>query len=315
MKTKLSSALLLLLTACIWGFAFVAQVVGGESVGTFWFNGIRFLIGAASLLPLIFLLERKKNTDSHSFRSGMVSGLILCAASNFQQWGINLTGSSGRAGFITALYTVLVPFFAAAFFRKRTGRNAVIGALLALIGLFLILSGGMASTDTPFFAVSLAFSLRGGIPSGGTLAVGLGDVVLFACAILFSFHILYIDSRGSSIQPIRFSCTQFFTAGIVSTFLALFTEPISHAAVSSALIPLLYGGIASTGIAYTLQIFGQRGAHPTVAAVLMSTESMFAAIGGALLLHERLSAEAYIGCAVIFAGIILSQIPSRRRKA
>ncbi len=312
MKNKPTSILILFLTAIIWGFAFVAQVSGGANLGTFYYNGIRFILGAVSLLPVIFIFERgEKGKNKITYLSGMVAGLILFTAANLQQWGINITGSSGKAGFLTALYTVIVPIFSAVFLKKRTNRNTWFGAILALVGLFFILSGSMSSGDTPFFTAMLKI-VTGGRTFGGTLTIGFGDVVLLLCAVAFAVHIVFIDHFNSSINPIRFSCTQFFTVGILSLIIAFFTETITANAVQQALIPLLYGGIMSTGVAYTLQIIGQRGTHPTVSAIILSTESMFAAIGGALLLNERMTAAGYVGCVVILAGIMIAQIPVKK---
>ena len=313
MRNKPSSLLFLLLTAVIWGFAFVAQVAGGAHLGTFYFNGIRFLIGAVSLIPVVCIFERgAKGNNKITILAGIVAGVILFTAANLQQWGINITGSSGKGGFLTALYTVFVPILSAVFLKKHTSRNSWFGAVLALIGLFLILSGSMSSNDAPFFSVLLKIA-AGGKSFGGTLTVGFGDVVLLLCALAFAVHIVFIDYFNAGINPIKFSCTQFFTCAVLSLTVAFFTETITPEAVQGALIPLLYGGILSTGVAYTLQIIGQRGAHPTVSAIILSTESMFAAIGGALLLHERMSNAAYVGCGVILAGIIIAQIPARRR--
>ena len=313
MKNKPTSILILFLTAIIWGFAFVAQVSGGASLGTFYYNGIRFLLGAVSLIPVILIFERgEKGKNKITYLAGVAAGVILFTAANLQQWGINITGSSGKAGFLTALYTVIVPIFSAVFLKKRTNRNTWFGAILALIGLFLILSGSMSSGDTPFFAVMLKI-MTGGKTFGGTLTVGFGDVILLLCAVAFAVHIVFIDYFGGSISPLRFSCTQFFTVGLISLVVALFTETITANAVQDALIPFLYGGIMSTGVAYTLQTIGQRGTHPTVSAIILSTESMFAAIGGALLLNERMTIGGYIGCAVILVGIMIAQLPTGKR--
>ncbi len=314
MRNKTTSIFLLLLTAAIWGFAFVAQVAGGEYLGTFYFNGIRFIIGSLSLIPVILIFEGGKSpANKLTVLSGIVAGLILFTAANLQQWGINITHSPGKSGFLTALYTVLVPILSMIFMHKKTNRNSWFGAVLALVGLFLILSGSMDSTDTPLVSMLIQIAC-GKNTFGGTLTVGFGDIVLLLCALAFAVHIVFIDYFGTSIRPIRFSCTQFFTCGLLSLIIAFFNESITPAAVQGALIPLLYGGIMSTGVAYTLQTVAQRGAHPTVAAIILSTESMFAAIGGALLLDERLSMATYIGCAVMMAGIVLAQVPTRARR-
>lgn len=314
MKSKASSVIFLFLTAIIWGFAFVAQVAGGTHLGTFYFNGIRFMLGALSLIPVILLFERgEKGKNKITILAGIAAGVILFTAANLQQRGITVTGSPGKGGFITAMYTVFVPILAAVFLHKRTGRGTWFGALLSLFGLFLILSGSMSSTDTPFFSALLKVTVGDGSGFTGKFTLGMGDIVLLLCAVAFAVHIVFIDHFNNSILPITFSCVQFFTCGLISLVVAVFTETITPAAVEGALVPLLYGGIMSSGVAYTLQVIGQRGAHPTVSAIILSTESMFAAIGGALLLHERLSTAAYIGCAVMMVGIIIAQIPSRGR--
>lgn len=313
MKTKVSSVFLLLLAACIWGFSFVAQVTGGENIGMFWFNGIRFTIGALVLIPVVLIFERGR-CNRVTVLAGIVAGVILCTAANLQQWGINITESSGRSGFITALYTVLVPLLGALFLRKHTNRNTWLGAILAIIGLFLILSGGMATNDTPLITGLLRLAFGSKTAVNATFSVGKGDIVLLGCAVGYAVHILFIDSFSHSVSPVAFSAIQFLTAGVLSTLLALFNESLRMENVIAAAIPLLYCGICSTGIAFTLQTVGQKNADPTVAAIAMSTESIFAAIGGALILHDKLPVIAYVGCAIIFAGIVISQIPAGKRR-
>ena len=315
MKNKPSSIIFLFITAIVWGFAFVAQVAGGEHLGTFYFNGIRFIIGAVSPIPVILLFERDgKANRKLTLITGIGAGVILFLAANLQQWGINITGSSGKGGFLTAMYTVFVPILSVIFLKKRTGKNTWFGAILALIGLFMILSGSMDSKDNPFFTLSLSAFSRTFGTFDASFSVGFGDIVLLLCALAFAVHIVFIDHFNKKVLPISFSCTQFFTCGIISLVIAVFTESISAQAVRGALIPLLYGGIMSTGVAYTLQIIGQKGVHPTVSAIILSTESMFAAIGGAIMLNERMTLAGYIGCAVILAGIIIAQIPSRANR-
>lgn len=312
MRNKPSSIIFLFLTAAIWGFAFVAQVAGGEYLGNFYFNGIRFILGGLVLIPVITIFEKgSRGSDKVTVLSGIVAGIILFIAANLQQWGISITGSPGKGGFLTAMYSVFVPVLAMVFLKKRTGRNTWTGAIVSLVGLFLILAGNMASKDTPFISALLKITI-GKNAYGGMLSIGWGDIVLLLCAVMFAVHIVFIDHFNNSIKPIKFSSTQFLTCGIISLVVAIFTETISASAVQGALVPILYGGLMSTGVAYTLQIIGQKGAHPTVAAIILSTESMFAAIGGAILLGERMTLTAYIGCAVMMMGIIIAQIPSRR---
>lgn len=311
MKNKPSSIIFLFLTAAIWGFAFVAQVAGGEHLGMFYFNGIRFLLGGIALIPVIMIFEKgSKASNKVTVLSGIVAGVILCTAANLQQWGINITGSSGKGGFLTAMYSIIVPVLAFVFMKKRTGRNTWFGAVISLLGLFLILSGNMTSRDTPIFSAIIKL-VAGKEVITGSLTVGFGDIILLLCAVGFAFHVVFIDCYNSRISPIKFSSVQFITCGIISLIFAFFTENITAEAVQGALIPILYSGLMSTAVAYTLQVIGQRGVHPTVSAIIMSTESMFAAIGGALLLNERMTVSGYIGCAVMLVGIIIAQIPSK----
>ena len=312
MKNKTSSVIFLLLAAAIWGFAFVAQVAGGEHLSMFYFNGIRFILGGVALIPVVMIFEKNsKASNKTTILAGMVAGTILCTAANLQQCGINITGSSGKGGFLTAMYSVIVPVLAMIFMKKRTGRNTWLGAIISLVGLFMILSGSLSSKDTPLFSAAICI-VAGESVVAGSLSVGFGDILLLLCAVAFAFHVVFIDCFSDRISPIKFSSTQFITCGIISLVIAFFTETITPEAVQGALIPILYSALMSTAIAYTLQVIGQKGAHPTVAAIVMSTESMFAAIGGALLLGERMSSAGYIGCVVMLAGVMLAQIPSKK---
>lgn len=286
---KLKSNILLFSTAIIWGFAFVAQRLGAEHVGTFTFNGIRFALGALSLIPVIMIFERKENSvEIHNkkikttFLSAIVAGTVLFIASSLQQWGIEVTQSAGKAGFITGLYIVLVPIFGM-FMNRKTGINIWIGAALAVLGMFL-----------------LCVNEKTGI--------GFGDIILIIGAVFWAFHILVIDFFGNRIYSLRFACTQFAVCAILGLVFALFKESIILQNIKNAAIPILYGGLMSVGIAYTCQILGQKKADPTYASIVFSTESVFSAIGGALILQEFMTSRGYIGCVLIFAGIIVSQI-------
>lgn len=314
MKNKLTSVILLLFAAMIWGFAFVAQKFGGTYLSNFYLNGIRFIIGGLALVPVYLIFEKdSRNSDKITILSGIVAGVILFIAANLQQWGINITGSSGKSGFLTAMYSVFVPIFALVFLKKRTGRNTWIGGIIALVGLFLILAGDMVSKDSPFFSVFCGINIKGTVYDFA-LSVGFGDIVLLLCAVMFAVHVLFIDHFNHKIKPIKFSSTQFLTAGVISLAIALFTETINAHSFSSSLMALLYLGIMSTGVAYTLQVIGQKGAHPTVAAIVLSSESMFAVIGGMLFAGEKMDSTALIGCGIMMAGIVIAQIPSGRRK-
>lgn len=278
----------------IWGFAFVAQRVGADYLRPFTFNGIRFVMGAVSLIPVILLFERgktDKRTLSATVKYGILAGVVLCTASNLQQYGVELTGSAGKSGFITGLYTVLVPVIYFLFFRRKTGLPVWIGAVVTVGGLYLL-----CGVD-------------------GSVPFGWGDVVLIVGAVLWALHIIVLDHVGDKVRPLRFSAMQFSVCAVITLICALIFDRGEFAVeyVRQALIPLLYGGIGSVGIAYTCQLLGQRDADPTFAAIVLSTEAVFSAIGAAIILGEKMQAAGYIGCALIFVGIVLSQIPAGKK--
>lgn len=286
MKDKIKSTALLFLTAIIWGFAFVAQRVGADYVGAFTFNGIRFLLGAISLIPVILIFEKEK-FEKEKFKNtvviGVLAGVILFIASSLQQFGVVFTGSAGKAGFLTGLYIVLVPLIRFVM-GKKTSILTFFGAIFAVVGLFFLCM------------------------TGDKIAFGIGDVVLIIGAVFWAAHILVIDRFVNIVSALKFSMVQFLTCGILGIVFALFTESIDFSSIKSAGIPILYGGLMSVGVAYTCQILGQKKADPTFASIIFSTESVFSAIGGALILHEMMSGRGYFGCVLIFIGIILSQI-------
>ena len=286
MKDKIKSTSLLFLTAIIWGFAFVAQRVGADYVGAFTFNGVRFLLGAFSLVPIILIFEKEK-FNKNKFKStvviGVFAGVILFIASSLQQFGIVFTGSAGKAGFLTGLYIVLVPLIRF-LMGKKTSVLTFVGAVFAVTGLFFLCM------------------------TGDKITLGIGDVVLIIGAFFWAAHILVIDKFVNIVSALKFSMVQFLTCGILGIIFALFTETIEVSAIKQAGIPILYGGLMSVGVAYTCQILGQKKADPTFASIIFSTESVFSAIGGALILHEMMSGRGYLGCVLIFIGIILSQI-------
>ncbi len=286
MKTKVKSTILLFLTAIIWGFAFVAQRVGAEYVGAFTFNGIRFLLGSLSLIPVILIFEREKLDKAKIVKTlvpSLLAGVILFIASTLQQLGVEWTGSAGKAGFLTGLYIVLVPVMRF-FMGKKTSIFTFFGAIFALAGLFFLCM------------------------TGDELSFGIGDIVLIIGAFFWAAHILVVDKYVKDISPLKFSMTQFFVCGFLSIIFAIFTETIELSAIKSAGIPILYGGLMSVGVAYTCQILGQKDADPTFASIIFSTESVFSAIGGAIVLHEIMSGRGYLGCVLIFIGIVFSQL-------
>lgn len=287
---RLVANLLLILTAAIWGFAFVAQRVGSQFVGAFTFNGIRFALGALSLIPLIIFLDKRKENNEESTEKpnlkatllpGILVGLILYAGATLQQVGLFYT-TVGNASFITGLYMVFVPIIGI-FLKHKIGKNSWVGVILAIIGLYLL-------------SINENFS------------ISYGDLLEVIGAIFWAVHILAIDNFTKRIDPLKLSFMQFATCSILSLITAFIFEDITISGISSAFIPILYGGLLSVGVAYTLQVVAQKNAKPSHAAIILSMESVFGAIGGAVLLGESMSGRGYLGCALILAGILVSQI-------
>ena len=290
MNKEARATICLFLTSLIWGISFVAQVVGMDYMRPFTFNGISFLIGAASLIPVIAIFEKEKPDPEERgklWKYGLILGLILFGASNFQQFGVELTMSAGKSGFITGLYIIIVPI-AGIFLKQKASRLTWLGAGLAVVGMY-------------FLTVQEAF----GKPE-------LGDWLLFIGAFFWAAHIIAIDKIAPHVSALRVSQMQFAICGVLCMVFAFATENIDPALLLLAATPLLYRGIGSIGVAYTLQIFGQRYVAPAKAAVIFSLESVFSVVGGAILIHEVMTGRAYFGCALIFCGIILSQIKTRQ---
>ncbi|MGI6344937.1 MAG: DMT family transporter [Bacillota bacterium] len=300
MSKKLRGELMLLLTALIWGASFVAQRAGMAYIGPFTFNGIRSYIGALTLLPLIIAMDRReqktgRNADSDSAQcrwaerrvsltGGIWCGIILFVASSLQQYGMLYT-TAGKAGFITALYIVLVPLLG--LFLKRRVRPLVwLCVALATIGLYLL-------------------SVEEG------LSIGKGDWLVMACAVGFAVHILVIDHFSPHVNGVKLSCLQFFVCGLLSTPFMLAFETIDWAGIVSSWLPILYAGIMSCGVAYTLQIIAQRDTDPTIASIILSLESVFALLTGIAILSEQVTARQAAGCATMLTATILAQLPSR----
>lgn len=292
---KFKSMVLLVITAIIWGLAFVAQEVGAEYVGTFTYNGVRFFLGAISLIPVVLLFEREK-LDKAQFKklviASLITGTVLFAASALQQYGVQLGTPAGKAGFITGLYTVIVPIMSLIVFRRRTNLFIWIGAVLAVCGLLLL---NLDENFTPTF--------------------GAGEASLFLGAIVWAVHILVIDKFVGEVSPLKFSMVQFIVCGVESMACALIFEDISLGAIQMAAIPILYGGFMSVGVAYTCQALGQKDSDPTAAAIVLSMESIFSVIGGVLILHAHMEIQGYIGCALIFGGIVLAQLKAPSKEA
>ena len=291
---------MLLLTAFIWGIAFVAQRVGGDMIGSFTFNAIRMLIGGFTLLPCIYLLRNKSNIKEEKvvtkkqwlnnnkklFIGGILCGIILFVASNLQQIGLSYTTAS-KAGFITALYIIIVPIIGI-FFKKYPSITLWISILIALCGMYLL-------------CITDGFN------------ISTGDILVILSALSFSFHILAIDHYSSHVNGVKLACIQFFVCGFFSFIsMFLFESPVLSS-ILHAWIPLLYTGVLSCGVAYTFQILGQKNVIPSIASLIMSLEAVFCAIGGWILLGESLSIKEMVGCILVFVAIILAQIPASAR--
>lgn len=287
---KLAGNLMLLLTAFIWGSAFVAQSLGMELIGPFTFNGVRNVIGGLALLPVVFLLRRGRpapdaGTRRQTWIGGLCCGAVLFVASSFQQFGILYT-SVGKAGFITALYIVLVPLFGL-FFGRRVRAAVWLAVGLAVVGLYLLC-----------------------FPAGGfTLAMERGDLLVLCCAFLFTGHILVIAHFAPRADSVMMSCIQFFVAGLLSTVAMLLFEAPNPRDILSSWGPLLYAGVLSSGVAYTLQIVAQKNTNPAVASLLMSLEAVFALLSGWVILGDSFSGREIFGAALMFGAILLAQVP------
>ena len=286
-----------MLTAAIWGFAFVAQVQGMEYIGPFTMIGVRFIIGAAVLVPVILIFERGKSNREEKKRTVLTSlivGSILFFASAFQQAGIEVTGSAGVSGFITGLYTVFVPIAYFLFFRRKTGLQVWIGAGFALIGLFLLC-----------------------YKPGEGLSFGWGEFLLLVGSVLWTAHVMLVDHFGKRTRPLHYSWGQFATCALIGLiFMAIFDGPtLSLSAILDAKWALLYCGALSVAGGFTLQVVGQKGADPTYAAIILSTESAFSAIGGAIFGVDSIAIAGYVGCALMFLGIVFSQIKLGAKKS
>lgn len=288
-KQGLRSNIFLTITAAIWGFAFVAQRVGAQYIGAFTFNGIRFAIGGISLIPLLLYFSKKsseekaENYSSSAIPGGMIAGCILFLAASLQQIGLAST-TAGKAAFITGLYIVLVPLFGI-LLKHRIQATVWFGAILAIIGLY-------------FLSVTESFS------------ISKGDFFELIGAVFWACHILSIDYFTKKVDALKLSFIQFITCSALSMAAAFIFEKITMYGLTEALIPILYGGFCSVGIAYTLQVVAQKHAKASHAAIILSMESVFAAIGGLLLLDEIMGVRGYTGCALMLAGMLLSQLQS-----
>ena len=295
---KIRNIILLFLTALIWGMAFVAQSVSMDYIQPLTFICIRFFIGGLFLLPFIFIMDKKKNEDTQQIdkteankktllASGIICGIFLFGGSFFQQVGIQYT-TVGKAGFLTAFYIIIVPLLGL-FLKKKCPPLTWCGVALSLVGLY-------------FLCMTESLTLQ------------KGDALVFIGAFMFAGQIMAIDYYNPMVDGVRLSCIQFFTAGIIGFIGMILFEQPQLSAILGAAGPILYTGIMSSGVGYTLQIIGQKGIHPAVAALILSLESVFSALSGFLFLHQGMSGRELLGCGLMFLAIILAQMPDFREK-
>ena len=295
MKTKIQGCIILLLTTIIWGCAFVAQSVGMDHIGPFTFQAVRSFLAVLTLLPVIYLFDlKKKDGKTYIARwrnrklwiAGSLCGIALFVASGAQQVGL-IDTDAGKAGFLTSMYIVIVPILGL-FFRKKLSPATVIGVLVAVAGLYL-LSGAGATGIAP------------------------GDMLMILCAFAFAVQILLVERLGSDMDGLRLNCIQCLVCSVLSAVVMVLTETPTFGSLVDCALPLAYAGCLSMGVAYSLQIIGQQKLDSVPAAIIMSLESVFAALAGWLLLNERMSPRELAGCALLFTAVILSQIPAKKK--
>ena len=308
-KFSVPGSVILLLAALAWGSAFVAQSLGSDSVRPFTFNGARSLLGALVLVPVFLTFDRvspnpNKNNKKSLLIGGALCGVLLFMACNLQQFSISYVDTAGKTqeelqniekanigkvAFLTALYIVLVPAFGI-FMKKKVGAQVWLGVAVALIGMY-------------FLCIKPGFT------------VSTGDIYAFLCAFAFAMQIIVVDEVVNKVDPIRLSCVQFLVCGVLSSVCALIFDKPALSDLLNAWAPILYMGVVSSGIAYTLQILGQARCKPVVASLVMSMESVFSAIFGFLILNQAMSTKEFIGCGLMLVAVVLAQIPAKKEKA
>ncbi len=285
-KSSLNTDLLLLISAVIWGFAFVAQRAGMQFIGPFTYNSIRFAMGGLFLIP--FIKQKKifiKAENKINLKFGIILGIILFIGSSFQQTGIVYT-TAGNAGFITGIYVILVPILGL-FIGKKTGKGTWLGAILAVLGMYIL-------------------------SASNNISMNFGNFLVFISSIFWAVHVLLVDKFTKKIEPLILACIQFFVCSFLCFICMLFFEKPTLSAIYAAIIPLLYGGLISVGIGFTLQVIAQKKAHPTHAAIILSLEAVFAVFGGILILNEALKLHTFAGCLLMLTGMLVSQLWQRK---
>ena len=295
-KTSLKGVLLLLLTAFVWGISFVAQSEGMESVDAFTFQGVRTLLGSLVLVPVILIKNRgasknlsddekqeKRKLNKKTWIYGTILGLFLCGATNFQQFAF-YHSTAGKIAFITAMYMFFVPIVGL-FFRKRIPLITWLCIILGFIGLYFL-----------------------SISSEGFSSINKGDIQTLICAFFFTGQIMLVDKFAPQCDGVKLSCIQFFVSGLISSILMFIFETPELSAIKAAALPILYSGIMSCGVAYTLQIIGQKYCEATIASLLMCLESVFATLAAAVLINEKLTGREILGCVIMFTAILITQI-------
>ena len=304
MSKKMQSNILLLITAFIWGSSFVAQKSGMEFIEPFTYNGIRTFIGGLVLIPVIYLMGRKKDTDQKTLTEisetdkkkekkllligGISCGVALFIASSFQQFGVSYT-TAGKAGFITTLYVVIVPILSL-LIGKKVRPIMWLCVVMGAVGLYLL-------------------SI-----TGDSFKLQFGDMLILICAVFFSLHIMIIDYFSPKVDGVKLSCIQFLVAGAMGIVCMFIFENPDINAILDCWLPIFYAGVLSCGIGYTLQVVAQKHAEATVASLILSLESVFSVICGVIILSESMSARELTGCAIIFAAVIIAQLPSKEER-
>ena len=295
MKTKIQGCFILLVTTIIWGCAFVAQSIGMDHIGPFTFQAVRSALAVLTLLPVIFLFDlKKKDGKTYIARwcnrklwiAGSLCGIALFVASGAQQVGL-IDTDAGKAGFLTSMYIVIVPILGL-FFRKKLSISTIFGVLVAVAGLYLI-SGA------------------------GNTGIAPGDMLMILCAFAFAVQILLVELLGMGMDGLRLNCIQCLVCSLLSAVVMIFTETPTWGSLVDCAIPLAYAGCLSMGVAYSLQIIGQQKLDSVPASIIMSLESVFAALAGWLLLNERMSPREMTGCTLLFTAVILSQLPAKKK--